>query len=49
MKSVLDENGKIDAGKINALIYDPFNHGYYKVGEMVGYAFQEGQSIKRGE
>jgi len=48
-EKIIDENGKIDAGKINALIYDPFNHGYYKVGEMVGHAFQEGQSIKRGE
>ena len=45
-ESVLDENGKIDAGKINALIYDPFNHGYYRVGEKVGSAFQEGQKLK---
>ena len=31
-EEVLDENGKIDASKINALIYDPFNHLYFKVG-----------------
>lgn len=43
---VLDEFGKIDPGKINALIYDPFNHGYYEVGKKVGNAFNEGTKLK---
>lgn len=46
VERVLDENGNIDASKINALIYDPFNHGYYKVGEKVGDAFRAGQNLK---
>lgn len=45
-ETVLDENGNVDVGKINALVYDPFNHGYYSVGERVGTAFKEGQSLK---
>lgn len=45
-EKVLDEEGKIDPSKINALIYDPFNHGYYKVGEKVGNAFKEGNKLK---
>lgn len=45
-EKVLDENGKIDPSKINAILYDPFNHGYYKVGEKVGDAFSEGRKIK---
>ena len=43
---VLDENGKIDPIKIGAIMYDPFNHGYYSVGEKVGNAFKDGQSLK---
>ena len=45
-EKVLDGNGKIDPSKINAILYDPFNHGYYKVGEKVGQAFQEGNKLK---
>lgn len=45
-EKVLDENGKIDPSKINAILYDPFNHGYYKVGEKVGQAFQIGSKLK---
>lgn len=45
-EKVIDENGKIDTSKLNALIYDPFNHDYYVVGEKVGNAFQEGQKLK---
>lgn len=44
--SVLDNNCNIDPEKINALIYDPFNHGYYKVGNKVGQAFSDGKKLK---
>ena len=43
---VLDEDGNVDASKINALIYDPFNHNYYVTGEKVGKAFSEGRNLK---
>lgn len=43
---ILDENGSVDAGKINALIYDPFSHNYYVTGEKVGKAFSEGNKLK---
>lgn len=45
-EKVLDENGNIDIAKLNAIMYDPFNHGYYKVGEKVGQAFSDGNKLK---
>ena len=45
-ESIMDENGNIDPGKINAFLYDPFNHGYYKAGEKVGDAFREGKKLQ---
>ena len=43
---ILDESGKIDVLKINAIMYDTFNHGYYSVGEKVGSAFSDGKELK---
>lgn len=40
-----DENGKIDLAKMRIIAYDPFNHGYYVVGEKVGQAFSEGRKL----
>jgi flavin reductase (DIM6/NTAB) family NADH-FMN oxidoreductase RutF len=45
-ESVLDENGNIIIEKLNAIMYDPFNYGYYKVGEKVGQAFSDGNKLK---
>ena len=42
---VLDDQGKIDVTKVNALIYDTFCHGYYVCGEKVGQAFKEGAAL----
>ena len=41
----LDENGKPDLAKMKIIAYDPFNHGYYVVGEKVGQAFSEGRKL----
>ena len=41
-KAVLDEKGKIDPAKLNALIFDQFRHGYYVSGEQVGKAWNAG-------
>lgn len=42
----LDEKGQVDLVKMRIISYDPFNHGYYVVGEKVGQAFSEGKKIK---
>ena len=41
------ENGNIVPEKIQALIYDPFNHGYYEVGKKVGQAFYDGKELDK--
>ena len=43
---VLDENGKIDAKKLQPIIYDSVSHAYWGFGEKVGQAFSDGKSIK---
>ena len=42
---ILDENGKVDVTKLNALVYDTFRHGYYVCGEQAGQAFKEGAAL----
>lgn len=42
-ESVLDENGKIEPTKVNALIFDQFKLGYYTIGEKVGQAWNAGK------
>lgn len=44
-ESVLSENGKVDPGKLNALIFDQFQHGYYVSGEQVGKAWNAGAGL----
>lgn len=41
-ESVLDQDGTVDPSKLNALIFDTFQHGYYAVGEKVGQAWENG-------
>lgn len=43
---VLNENGKVDAAKVEPIIFDPFNNEYLKIGEKVGDAFAEGKKLK---
>ena len=47
--SVEEENlvcGKLDIDKLEAISFDPYTHGYYKVGTRVGEAFKDGLKIK---
>ena len=44
--SVLDENGKVDAAKLQPITYDPMNHHYMVLGEKVGQAFHDGMVLK---
>lgn len=39
---VLADNGKVDPAKLDALIFDQFQHGYYVSGEQVGKAWNAG-------
>ena len=45
-EAILDENGKIDAKKLNPIVYDSVTHAYWSFGEKVGKAFSDGKSIK---
>ena len=45
-ESVMNED-KIDIEKVNAIAFDPYTHGYYKVTERVGEAFKDGLQLKR--
>ena len=40
-------DGKIDMSKVNAIAFDPYTHGYYKVTERVGEAFHDGLKLKK--
>ena len=40
---VLTPDGKIDPARIEAITFDPVNHRYLKLGEVVGTAFQDGK------
>ena len=46
-EKVLTENGKIDASKINALIFEPFLNRYFVVGEQVGKAWNAGAGLMK--
>lgn len=37
---------KIDMSLVNAIAFDPYTHGYYKVAERVGEAFSDGMSLR---
>ena len=39
-------NGKLDMSFVNAIAFDPYTHGYYKVSERVGEAFKDGLKLK---
>ena len=44
-ESVITKDGKIDAGAMNALLFDPFENSYYTVGEKAGRAFHDGAAL----
>ncbi len=45
-ESVLGENGKVDANKLQPITYDPMSHHYLVLGEKVGQAFHDGSILK---
>lgn len=38
-------DGKPDISKVQAIAYDPFTRGYYRVAERVGDAFKDGKKL----
>ena len=39
-------DGKVDMSLVNAIAFDPYTHGYYRVSERVGDAFKDGMKLK---
>lgn len=40
------KDGKPDMERLEAIAFDPYTHGYYKVGTRVGEAFKDGLRLK---
>ena len=40
------KDGKVDVDSLEAIAFDPYTHGYYKVGGRVGDAFKDGLKLK---
>lgn len=41
------KDGSIDISLVNAISFDPYTHGYYKVSERVGEAFSDGFKMNK--
>jgi len=39
------KDDKVDISAVNAIAFDPYTHGYYKVQERVGEAFKDGNNL----
>ena len=46
-EAALSDNGKVDPAKLDALIFDQFQHGYYVSGEKVGEAWNAGTGLMK--
>lgn len=46
-EEVLSDNGKIDPVKVNALIFDQFQNGYYVATEQTGKAWNAGVALNK--
>lgn len=45
-ESILGEDGLIDVSKLRAISFDPVHNDYLVLGEKVGNAFQDGNTLK---
>ena len=45
-EAVLGENGKVDVSRLQPITYDPMNHQYLVLGDVVGQAFRDGMALK---
>ena len=46
-EKVLDDTGKIDAGKVQAFAFDQMQNGYYAIGPKVGQAWHSGADLMK--
>ena len=46
-EKVLDEGGKIDAGKLGAFAFDQMRNGYYAIGGQIGQAWHSGADLMK--
>ena len=46
-EKVMDTNDKVDPVKLNALIFDQYQSGYYALGEKTGQAWNAGKELMR--
>lgn len=46
-ESVLSENGKVNPQKLNALMFDQFQNGYYSTGEKIATAWNAGTELMK--
>ena len=44
-EELLGDDGKVDASRIHALMFDQFHFDYYEAGQRVGKAFGEGKKL----
>ena len=40
------KDGQVDVDSLEAIAFDPYTHGYYRVGGRIGEAFQDGLKIE---
>lgn len=40
-------DGRVDMSLVNAIAFDPYTHGYYRVTQRVGEAFRDGLKLKK--
>lgn len=45
-ENVMKDNN-VDISLVDAIAFDPYTHGYYRVGERVGNAFKDGFELKK--
>lgn len=41
------KNGQVDISLLDAIAFDPYTHGYYRVQQRVGNAFKDGLELKK--
>ena len=44
---ILDDDGRIDAGKLQAFAFDQMQNGYYAIGEKIGQAWHSGAKLMK--
>lgn len=46
-EKVIDAKGKVDPSKLNAVMFDQFQNGYYRVGEKIAQAWNAGAGLMK--